>query len=84
MVARNVGGVAELLEGGKLGRLVEAEDPGAFSAALADAVADPPAPAERAAWSRSVIRRFGIAGMAAGVRRVYEEELGFPPHLAAS
>lgn len=84
VVARNVGGVAELLDGGELGRLVEAEDPEALSAALADAVAHPPAPTQRAAWSRSVRRRFGMAAMAEGVRRIYEEELGSPPHLAAS
>lgn len=76
VVARNVGGVSEVLEGGRWGRLVErSAGPETWARTLSDAVREPPAPDLREAARRSVRRRFGVERLVRDMRRLYSEEL---------
>lgn len=76
VVARNVGGVSEVLEGGRWGRLVErSAGPETWARTLSDAVREPPSPGLREAARRSVCRRFGVERLVRDMSRLYSEEL---------
>ncbi len=75
IVATDVDGVAEALDGGRAGLLVPANEAGALATALHCMVS---APAERATWQRRArvgIRAFHIDRMASEISMVYEEVL---------
>jgi glycosyltransferase involved in cell wall biosynthesis len=72
VVATDVGGVRDVLHGGRLGALVPPADPAAFAAALeAAAAATPPDPAV----SSEVRERYSVERLSADVSRLYGELL---------
>lgn len=73
VVARDVGGVAEVVENGRWGRLVR--KPEAFADALAATITDPPSPETRAAASRSVLERYGLERLVRDLEEIYRTEL---------
>lgn len=75
VVARDVGGVGEVLEGGRWGRLVDDEDPEAFAEALADVLGDPPGATEREAARRRVLERFDLDRLVRDLETLYTEAL---------
>jgi glycosyltransferase involved in cell wall biosynthesis len=71
VAARAVGGVPEVLDQGRLGELVEEDDPHAMAMAIVRA-------AERSVPDRirqDVVRRFSVERLAADVAALYREEL---------
>jgi glycosyltransferase involved in cell wall biosynthesis len=78
VAARAVGGVPEVLDQGRLGELVEEDDPDAMAAAIGRA-------GERSVDDRTrldVMRRFSVERLAADMAALYREELeraGLPP-----
>jgi len=75
VVSRAVGGVSEILDRGRLGRLVESEDPEAFAAAVREVAADPPSPQLLEEGRRWALERFGRERLARDVAALYREEL---------
>ncbi len=86
VVCRGVGGVPELLEGGKWGRLVMESDPVSFADALQEALAKPEGSAaiterqsdilRRAEIRRLAAERFSVARLANDMAALYRAELG--------
>ncbi|NIP57069.1 MAG: glycosyltransferase [Gemmatimonadetes bacterium] len=76
VVARDVGGVGEVLEDGRWGALVEWPDPAELAERIARAVMDPPAPERLEAASRSARKRFAVERMVEDVKALYRRELG--------
>jgi glycosyltransferase involved in cell wall biosynthesis len=71
VAARAVGGVPEVLDQGRLGELVEEDDPAAMAAAIGRA-------SERSVDDRTrreVVRRFSVERLAADMAALYREEL---------
>ncbi len=83
VVSRAVGGIPEVLEGGRWGRLVDetasgrqgGTDSSAMAEAIARALMSPPALSRREAARAHVLARFGRARLAADMSRLYEELL---------
>jgi glycosyltransferase involved in cell wall biosynthesis len=75
VVSVAVGGVAEILEAGALGRLVHGASAHELSAALESVLVSPPSreAAERA--QKLVLERFSIRRLAEDVERLYEDVL---------
>jgi glycosyltransferase involved in cell wall biosynthesis len=73
VVATRVGGVAEVVEDGRSGRLVAPEDPAALAAAIAAVVAAPDARAMGTRGRARVEATFTLDGMVRAVERVYLE-----------
>jgi glycosyltransferase involved in cell wall biosynthesis len=72
VVAYDVGGVREVLDGGPAARRIPDGDAAAFSAALAAMLADRPASrAAAAAWAAGVRARFGAARASAAYLALY-------------
>jgi glycosyltransferase involved in cell wall biosynthesis len=71
VAARAVGGVAEVLEEGRLGELVEEADPRGMAAAIERAATRPVADAVR----DQVVERFSVRRLCADVAALYREEL---------
>jgi hypothetical protein len=72
VVATAVGGVPDLLDGGRAGRLVPAEDPEALAAAIGDLLGDPEAAARLArAGQARVEASYTVDRMVDGVEAVY-------------
>lgn len=76
VVSRAVGGVAELLEEGALGRLVETDSPQDFADALEAALLAPPKVEEVARAREVVLERFSIERLVRDMDRLYSEALG--------
>ncbi len=76
VAARAVGGVPEVLEGGRLGTLLEEEDPAAWAHRLARVLDDPPGPEAREEARRSVLRRFHRERLFRDMAELYREGLG--------
>jgi glycosyltransferase involved in cell wall biosynthesis len=73
IVATDVGACREVLEGGRLGRLVAPGDPLALAAGIQEVLAEPEAAAERAKLARQrALRDFSVDSMA----MAYGRELG--------
>lgn len=73
IVATDVGACREVLEGGRLGRLVAPGDPLALAAGIQEVLAEPEAAAERAKLARQrALRDFSVDSMA----MAYGHELG--------
>jgi glycosyltransferase involved in cell wall biosynthesis len=76
VVATEVGGTADLLMGGELGRLVPPEDPQALADAILGVLAEPEAARERALRGRAhVLARHGAGRLAVDIDRLYRELL---------
>lgn len=75
VVARDVGGVGEVLEDGRWGALVEWPDPAELAERIARAVMDPPPPEQLEAASRSARGRFAVERMVEDVKALYLREL---------
>jgi len=76
-VCSNVGGVPEILEDGRLGRLVPAADPPALAAAVLATLADPAgARATAKEGRREFAERFSVARKVEGTLAVYRKVLG--------
>ena len=75
VVATRVGGVAEVVEDGRSGRLVPRDDPAALAAAVASVVDSPDAAAMGARGRARVQTAFSLDGMVRGVERVYASAL---------
>jgi len=76
VVSRAVGGVPEILEEGRLGRLVWTDTPEAFAHALEQALRSPPAREATGRASESVLERYSVERLARDMERVYDEALG--------
>lgn len=72
VVATDVGGVRDVLAGGRYGHVVPAKDPAALTAALEGLME----PGERARWtgvgSEDTLRRYGVQRLAADVAGLYD------------
>lgn len=75
VAARAVGGVPDVLEHGRHGRLVQEATPEAMAEALQRLLTAPPPPADLEAAARSVRERFAVERMVEEHRRLYLEEL---------
>ena len=79
VVARAVGGVPEVLRGGCLGTLVDADDPAGFAAALARTLPTPVGegrgPVPDGAVRRSVADRYSVSRLVGDVAALYAAEL---------
>ena len=75
VVSRAVGGVANLLEDGALGRLVWTDSPEDFAGALAEVLRSPGDPAETARARDIVLARFSIERLVEDVERLYAAAL---------
>lgn len=74
VVAFDVGGVGEVLDGGPAARLVPARDTRSFAAALEAQLRDPShASAAAVAWAAGVQRRFGLESATTAYLAVYRE-----------
>lgn len=77
VVATAIGGTDEIVDDGRTGLLVPADDRGALAAAIRQALGDPARAAAFGACGRERVQRsFSATAMAAGVSDVYEELLG--------
>jgi glycosyltransferase involved in cell wall biosynthesis len=72
VVATEVGGLPDLLEGGKLGKLVPAEDGAALAAAILETVAHPP---DGAAARGLMHDRYGIDRLVSDLDQLYRARL---------
>jgi sugar transferase (PEP-CTERM/EpsH1 system associated) len=82
VVASRVGGLPELIDDGRTGRLIEPGDEAAWSEALAALLADPQAASRLGQEGRRHVRaRFGVRAMATNYERHYRELLA---HRGAS
>ena len=75
VVATRVGGVPEVVEDGRSGRLVPREDPAALATAIADVLDSPEAAAMGARGRARVEREFTLDGMVRALEAVYHAEL---------
>ena len=79
VVARSVGGVPEVLRGGRLGTLVDADDPAGFATALARALPTPVGegrgPVPDAAVRRAVADDYSVSRLVADVAALYARGL---------
>ncbi len=75
VVARAVGGVPRVLERGRWGRLVTAEDPLAFAEALVRCLEDPPALQQREAAAARTRARFGEDRLVREMSSLYRDLL---------
>jgi glycosyltransferase involved in cell wall biosynthesis len=75
VVATRVGGVPEVVEDGRSGRLVPRDDPAALAAAVAAVVDAPDAVAMGARGRVRVQTAFTLDGMVRGIERVYDAAL---------
>jgi glycosyltransferase involved in cell wall biosynthesis len=76
VVATAVGGVPDLLDGGRLGRLVAPGDAAAFGRALAEVIRDPDAAAAVAARARSVVEQeYSIESVSRRWAEIYRQVL---------
>jgi len=76
VVATAVGGVPELLEGGKAGRLIPPNDPDALAAAISDLLRDPVEAARLAKAGRARVEaQYTVDRMVDGVEAVYRSLL---------
>jgi glycosyltransferase involved in cell wall biosynthesis len=75
IVATRVGGVPEVLEEGRSGRLVPRDDPAALASAIATVLDAPDAAAMGARGRARVETSFTLDGMVRAVERVYEQVL---------
>lgn len=76
VVATAVGGVADVLEGGRWGALVPPGDAAALAQALRHALERPPEPAMRQAMQRYAAERYEVERLVGDMAALYEEELG--------
>jgi glycosyltransferase involved in cell wall biosynthesis len=80
VIATEVGGVADVLEGGRLGVLVGADDAEGLTAAISDLLDDPE---RRSALGRlgaeSARRRFGVARLIEDMTALYDEIVPISP-----
>ena len=76
IVSRAVGGVPEILEEGRLGRLVWSDSAGDLADALEEVLSDPPSAETRETARRRVLERYSIERLAADTERLYTEALG--------
>jgi glycosyltransferase involved in cell wall biosynthesis len=74
-VATRVGGVPEVVEDGRSGRLVPREDPAALASAVAAVLDAPDAAAMGARGRARVESAFTLHAMVRGLERVYASEL---------
>jgi glycosyltransferase involved in cell wall biosynthesis len=78
VVATAVGGVPDVLDGGRLGRLVPSGSVDALAAAIHDLLTDPGLRANLSACGRpAAVARFGVERLLADVTALYDELLGF-------
>jgi len=75
VVATRVGGVAEVVEDGRSGRLVPRDDPGALATAVAAVIDAPDAAAMGARGRARVQTAFTLDSMVRGIERVYASAL---------
>jgi glycosyltransferase involved in cell wall biosynthesis len=75
VVATRVGGVPEVVEDGRSGRLVPRDDPAALASALASVLDAPDAPAMGARGRTRVETAFRLDGMVRAMERVYAAAL---------
>ncbi len=76
VVARAVGGVAEVLDSGRLGRLVWDAEPAAFADALQEMLEEGPEPTSVEAARRYALDHFCVERLLHDVKGLYLEELG--------
>ena len=69
------GGVAEILEGGELGRLVHSASDDEVADALESVLASPPSPDDVERARKLVLERYSIRRLAGDIERVYEDAL---------
>ena len=75
VVSLAVGGVAEILDEGELGRLVHSASDDEVADALESVLASPPSPEDRKRAQKLVLERFSIRRLADDIERVYADEL---------
>ncbi|MDH4140617.1 MAG: glycosyltransferase family 4 protein, partial [Coriobacteriia bacterium] len=75
IVATNVGGVGELLEGGRLGKLVAPGNPAALAAAIVDTLKDSPATTTRLTAAAEAVRAYDSRSVAAVVATAYRDAI---------
>ena len=75
IVATAVGGIPDVIEDGRNGRLVPGRDPAAFAAAVLEALASPDRAAAWAAAGRESVRSFTADAMVTNTLRVYDDVL---------
>ncbi len=75
VVARAVGGVPEILEGGRWGRLVATDRPGDVARALVEALTTDPPRETRTAMREMALERFSVPRLVADLGRLYRDEL---------
>jgi glycosyltransferase involved in cell wall biosynthesis len=68
VVATDVGGIAELLDGGRLGKLVPSDDAEALSTALLETIAQPP---DTTVAQQTMLRRYSIDRLAQDMDSLY-------------
>lgn len=77
VVATNVGGVSEILDGERTGWLVAPGDPEALAAAIRDALADRSRAAQKAAaGQRRILERFSFSLQAERLMAAYDDAVG--------
>jgi glycosyltransferase involved in cell wall biosynthesis len=77
VVASRCGGIPEVVEDGRTGRLVEPGDSGELARVIAEVLLDPATGAELAAAARaSVEDRFDVGSTAKRLKRLYQEYIG--------
>ena len=76
VVSRAVGGVPEILEGDRLGRLVWSASADELADVLETALRDPPSAETREAARKRVLERYSIERLAGDMERLYTEALG--------
>jgi glycosyltransferase involved in cell wall biosynthesis len=76
VVATNVGGIPEALDGGRAGVLVPPRHPDILASTIGDLLDDPDQRAKLARRAREGIDNFSVARMGAEVENIYESALG--------
>lgn len=75
IVATAVGGIPDIVEEGRTGRLVPPRDPAALASAVLDALADAPGAARRAAAAQAAVRDFSADAMVVRTLQAYDSVL---------